>query len=162
MTLSRGLTVDIIGSEAWGRAQALHHGAAAALWERALGLGITAVPSSPPSPLDGVGVEDRLAYVAAMALGDLFVFRGDDTVAAAVLLVALDQRGVARSGALLHASRPLRLAAAWAYLLSRLMYSSCSSLGVIDGGPPPPKAACDRTLARQLLAAPNKSSVSWV
>ena len=88
--------------------------------------------------LDGAGARDRLAYAVATALGDLFVYRGDDAVAAAVLLVALDPRVAAWSGATVHAARPLRVAAAGLYLLARVMNCSCSCLGVT---PPPLPAA---------------------
>ena len=95
-------------------------------------------PSSPPSSTDGAGAgaRDRLAYAVATALGDLFVFRGDDAVAAAVLVFALDARGAAWYGATVRGSRPLRVAAAGSYLLQRIVFCSCSCLGVsADGGP---------------------------
>jgi hypothetical protein len=107
-------------------AQALRHGAAAALWQRALD-GIA--PPSPPS-VSGEAARDRLAYAVATALGDLFVFRGDDDVAAATLLVALDPRTAAGSGATVHASRPLRVAAIGFYLLWRVAQCARSCLGV--------------------------------
>ena len=88
-------------------------------------------------PLDGAGARDRLAHAVATALGDLFVYRGDDAVAAAVLLVALDPRGAAWYGAMVHGSRPLRVASAGSYLMTRVMYCSCSCLGVSAGGGPP-------------------------
>ena len=66
------------------RAQALRHGAGAALWQRALG---DLAPAA-----DGAGARDSLVCAVAMALGDLPVRRGDDAVAAAALLVALDPR----------------------------------------------------------------------
>ena len=66
----------------------------------------------------------------ATALGDLLVFRGDDAVAAAALLVALDPRGAAWYGAMLQATRPLRVAAAGDYLFSRVSNSIASCLGV--------------------------------
>ena len=116
-----------------GRAQALRHGVAAALWEHAV-RGIS--PPSPPSPADGAGARDRLAHAVATALGDLFVQRGDDTVAAAVLLIALDARGVAWYSATAHGSRPLRVVAAGAYLLQRILFCSFSCLGVSAGGGP--------------------------
>ena len=124
-----------------GRAQALRHGAVAALWQRALS-DIT----PPPMSLDGAGARDRLAYAVATALGDLFVYRGDDAVAAAVLLVALDPRGAAWCGATVHGSRPLRVAAAAGYLVERIMFCSCSCVGVSAGGGPahPPPASCPR------------------
>ena len=116
-------------------AQALRHGAAAALWQRALD-GIA--PPSPPS-VSGEAARDRLAYAVATALGDLFVFRGDDDVAAATLLVALDPRGGAWHAATVHASRPLRVAAAGTYLINRqwlVAASSCSRLEVTPARPP--------------------------
>ena len=116
-----------------GRAQALRHGVAAALWEHAV-RGIS--PPSPPCPADGAGARDRLAHAVATVLGDLFVFRGDDTVAAAVLLFALDARGLAWFSATVHGSRPLRVAAAGMYLLQRILFCSFSCLGVSAGGGP--------------------------
>ena len=109
----------------------------------------------------GAGARDRLAYAVATALGDLFVYRGDDAVAAAVLLVALDARGAAWCGATVHGSRPLRVAAAAGYLVERIMFCSCSCVGVSAGGGPahPPPASCrDRDAARgrtrQVAAGP--------
>ena len=115
------------------RAQALHNGAAGALWQRAL-RGITPPPPppplTPPSLLDGAGARDVLAYAVATALGDLLMFRGDDAVAAAALLVAQDPRSATWYGAMVQASRPLRVAAAGEYLLFRVCTASGSCLGV--------------------------------
>ena len=131
----RGLT-SAAGPDC-GRAQALRHGMAAALWQHAV-RGISPLSS----PTDGAGARDRLAHAMATALGDLFVYRGDDAVAAAVLLVALDPRGAAWYGATVHGSRPLRVAAAGSYLGMRVVFCSGSCLGVSAGGGPsrPPPA----------------------
>ena len=123
--------------------QALQHGAAAALWQRALrgtaSLHLQTLPPAPPSPsssqLDGAGARDRLAHAVATALGDLLVFRGDDAVGAAALLVARDPRSAAWYGATVQASRPLRVAAAGDYLLFRVLTSSASCLGVRPPAP---------------------------
>ena len=125
--------------------QALQHGAAAALWQRAL-RGTAppplqtpppAPPSSPSSQLDGAGARDGLAHAVATALGDLLANRGDDAVGAAALLVARDPRIAAWYGATVQASRPLRVAAAGDYLLSRVNLSSASCLGVRPPAPRP-------------------------
>ena len=107
----------------------------------------------PPTALADTGARDRLAHAVATALGDLLVFRGDDAVAAAALLVALDPRTAAWSGATVHASRPLRVAAAGTYMLVRISASICSCLGVTAAGPPPCSGSspCDRARVRQQL-----------
>ena len=122
--------------------QALQHGAAAALWQRALrGTAPPPLQTPPPpsssSQLDGAGARNRLAHAVATALGDLLVNRGDDAVGAAALLVARDPRSAAWFGATVQASRPLRVAAAGDYLLSRVMTSSASCLGVRPPAPRP-------------------------
>ena len=89
---------------------------------------------------------DRLAHAVATALGDLFVYRGDDAVAAAVLLVALDPRGAAWYGATAHGSRSLRVAAAAAYLTERILLCNCSCLWASAASGDPRAAhqpACD-------------------
>ena len=104
------------------RAQALRHGAGAALWQRALG---DLAPAA-----DGAGARDSLVCAVAMALGDLLVRRGDDAVAAAALLVTLDPRWAGWICGTAHASRPLRVVAAAGYLFFRASSSLCSCLGV--------------------------------
>ena len=91
---------------------------------------------SAPRPA-ATDLDDQLAYAVATALGDLLVYRGDDAVAAAALLIALDPRVVAWSGATVHASRPLRFAAATIYTSLRITTSTSSCLGVTAAGPPP-------------------------
>ena len=132
------------------RAKALHRGAAAALWQCAVSVASSA-PRPPPTALDGAGPRDRLAHAVTTALGDLLVFRGDDAVGAAALLIALDPRYAVWSSATVHASRPLRVVAAGIYLMWRNITSGGSCLGVTVGCPSPvgcqssrrlPAAAC--------------------
>ena len=116
-------------------AQALRHGAAVALWQLALGDVTVKVPEAAPLGLvpvsaGGAGARDRLACAVATALGDLLVYRGDDAVAAAAMLIVLDGRRVDWAGAMVHVSRPMRVVSAAMYLLNRLLHSSCSCLGV--------------------------------
>ena len=110
--------------------QALRQGAAAALWQHALGDIGTEASAAPVPAEGGGGARDRLACAVATALGDLLVYRGDDAVAAAAMLVARDARSREWFGAMVHASRPLRTAAAAGYLMIRCVHSSCSCVGV--------------------------------
>ena len=130
--------------------QALQHGAAAALWQRALrGTAPPPLQTPPPAPpppspssqLDGAGARDGLAHAVATALGDLLANRGDDAVCAAALLVARDLRSAAWYGATVQASRPLRVAAAGDYLLFRVFLASASCLGVRPPAPHPRSTA---------------------
>jgi hypothetical protein len=119
-------------------AQALRQGAATALWQCALSDRDPAVatstpvlPPPPPAPAErAAGARDRLACAVATALGDLLVYRGDDAVAAAAMLVARDERLADWAGAMAQASRPLRVMSAAGYLAFRCASSSCSCLGV--------------------------------
>ena len=114
------------------RPQALHHGAAAALWQSALRL--EGIPP-PPLALPSLGAaaslrRDGLACALATALGDLFVNRGDDAVGVTALLVVTDVQYAAWYGAQVHASRPPSVAAVAGYLNWRIVASICSCLGV--------------------------------
>ena len=104
--------------------QALGHGAAAALWQRALR------DTAQPPGAEGGRAGDELALALATAMGDLFAWRGDDTVGRAVLCVGADQRFAAWYIAMAQASRPPRVTVAACYLLVRCLFSVGSCLGV--------------------------------
>ena len=112
-------------------AQALERGAPALLWRRALdGL---AEPTA-----GGAGARDRLAHAVSMALGDLFAFRAGDEMFVAAQHVALHRQAPAWYSAMVHASRPLRVATAAQYCMSRCLSSAGACLGVR----PPPCPRC--------------------
>ena len=104
--------------------QALGHGAAAALWQRALR------DTARPPGAEGGRAGDELALALATAMGDLFVYRGDDAVGGAALRVGADQRFAAWFTAMAQASRPPRVTAAAMHLFDRCMFSVGSCLGV--------------------------------
>ena len=129
-----------------GCTQALQRGAGVALWLRAVyGIEQRAAPVEPND------ARDRLAHAVATALGDLLAYRGDDAVCAAALLVARDPRSAAWYGATMQASRPLRVAAAGDYLLSRVYHSSASCLGVRPPAPRPRPTATAELMAIKAL-----------
>ena len=115
------------------RGQALRHGAGAVLWQRALE-GVA--PAS--AAAGGAGARDRLTHALATALGDLFANRGDSHLFAATLRVGLHGRFAAWLGAVVHADRPLRVAAAGCYMWIRLAFAVGSAFGVGVTPPPPP------------------------
>ena len=82
--------------------------------------------------MDGTRTRDGhgLACAVAISLGDLLVYRGDEAVAAAALLIALDPQIKLWYCEMVNASQPPRAVAAASYLLYRLITSGCSFLGV--------------------------------
>ena len=114
-------------------AQALEHSAPALLWRCALDGMHMAAPAAA-----GGGARDRLAHAVATVLGDLFAYRADDAVFVAVQHVLLGGKFVAWHGATVHASRPLRVAAAAQYCLFRCLFSAGACLGVRPPPRPPP------------------------
>ena len=104
-------------------AQALEHGAPALLWRCALD-GVAGPEAG------GAGARDELAHAVATALGDLLAYRGGDAVFVAAQHVALGGQCAAWYSATVHASRPLRVAAAAHYCLHYCMFSAGACLGV--------------------------------
>ena len=129
---------DQLRSRADLPAQALEHGAPALLWRCALD-GVAGPEAG------GAAARDELAHAVATALGDLFAYRAGDAVFVAAQHVALGGQCAAWYSAAVHASRPLRVAAAAYYCLDRCLYSAGASLGV--RAPPLPFPAAARTTA---------------
>ena len=71
-----------------------------------------------------------MAHAVATVLGDLFAYRASDAVFVAAQHVLLGGQAAAWYSATVHASRPLRVAAAAHYCLHECLYSAGACLGV--------------------------------
>ena len=99
----------------------------------------------------------------ATALGDLFAYRAGDAVFVAAQHVALGGQWAAWYSATVHASRPLRVAAAAQYCMERCMYSAGACLGV--RAPPLPFLAAAQAPAPNChtatLGNTTRAHLSW-
>ena len=78
-----------------------------------------------------------MTHAVATAVGDLFACRAGDAVFVAAQHVLLGGQAAAWYSATVHASRPLRVAAAAGYCLNRCLFSAGACLGVRPPPSPP-------------------------